>query len=377
MGELIQGTPALRITTTASLPLGMVSILSLLYRAVPGSGLDPWLLAARRSLPKKVRANLDLLHGFSGRLLYYVEEPVMRFGPLARQHRSAGFDDLLAFLESMPPEEYLAMVVHALGRVRADHGLESDVAVPDDEEGWRALLEPGLTTASFDEVRPLLADPGLLKARTVRLFGDVWDLVFRDARAEANATIESAARIGRSASRGNPVSAFMELTGHCPPDGVLDQIDDLRTVTFCPSMHLGEYVSYIRRPPDLIVYYDAIAFLAREGEEPSPEPESPATTAADALATDGLLEVARALADPSRLRILDMLSEGELYAQEIVGRLGIAQSAVSRHMAQLERATLVEVNARRGLKYYSLNRRRFGELSDAFRQRSASRAGDS
>ena len=46
-------------------------------------------------------------------------------------------------------------------------------------------------------------------------------------------------------------------------------------------------------------------------------------------------------------------------------------------MAQLERATLVEVNARRGLKYYSLNRRRFGELSDAFRQRSASRAGDS
>lgn len=373
MGELVQGTPALRITTTVSLPLGMVSILSLLYRAVPGSGLDPWLIQSRRAMPKDVRANLDLLHGFSGRLLYYVEEPVMRFGPLAPYHRSATFDNLLAFLEALLPEDYLAMVVHALGRVRADHGQESDLALPDDEEGWRALIEPGLTTASFDEVLPLLTDPTLLKRRTIRLYRDIWELVYRDERAEATQTIEAAARIGRSASRGNPVSAFMELTGHCPPDGVLDRIDDLRTVTFCPAMHLGEYVSYIRRPPDLIVYYDALAYLAREGEEPVPSLVAPA---ADALATDHLLEIARALADPSRLRILDMLSEGELYAQEIVGRLGIAQSAVSRHMSQLERATLVEVNARRGLKYYSLNRRKFGDLSDAFRVRSASRANE-
>ena len=39
---------------------------------------------------------------------------------------------------------------------------------------------------------------------------------------------------------------------------------------------------------------------------------------------------------------------GELYAQEIVGRLGIAQSAVSRHLGQLERAGLIQVEPRRG-----------------------------
>jgi DNA-binding transcriptional ArsR family regulator len=53
--------------------------------------------------------------------------------------------------------------------------------------------------------------------------------------------------------------------------------------------------------------------------------------------------------------MLDLLLEGELYAQEIVGRLGVAQSAVSRHLSQLERAGLVTVEARRGSKYYAVN----------------------
>ena len=88
MGDLVAGQPALRIETAVSLPLDLISVLSLLYRAVPGSDLDPWLIDARRRLPDPVRADLDLLHGFSGRLLYYPEEPVMRFEPL--RPRAAG-----------------------------------------------------------------------------------------------------------------------------------------------------------------------------------------------------------------------------------------------------------------------------------------------
>ena len=89
MGELVAGTPAPRLSTAVSLPLDLVSILSLLYRAGPESGLDPWLIETRRSLPADLRADLDLLHGFSGRRLYYMEEPAMRFGPL--QPERAGF----------------------------------------------------------------------------------------------------------------------------------------------------------------------------------------------------------------------------------------------------------------------------------------------
>ncbi|HET7093205.1 MAG TPA: ArsR family transcriptional regulator, partial [Thermomicrobiales bacterium] len=91
MGELVAGTPALRMATAVSLPLDLVSILSLLYRAVPGSGFDPWLIATRKALPADLRADLDLLHGFSGRLLYYPEEPVMRFEPLRSDRHGATF----------------------------------------------------------------------------------------------------------------------------------------------------------------------------------------------------------------------------------------------------------------------------------------------
>ncbi len=85
MGELIAGRPALRVNTAVSLPLDMVSVMSLLYRAVPGSGLDPWLVSTRRAMPGQLQHDLDLLHGFSGRLLYFMEEPIMRFDPLREE----------------------------------------------------------------------------------------------------------------------------------------------------------------------------------------------------------------------------------------------------------------------------------------------------
>ena len=73
--------------------------------------------------------------------------------------------------------------------------------------------------------------------------------------------------------------------------------------------------------------------------------------------------------DANRLRILDLLGGGELYAQEIVGRLGIAQSAVSRHLSQLERAGLVRVEPRRGMKYYAIDRQQLEILADSIRMR--------
>src|SRR5215210_2833318 len=172
MGDLVAGQPALRIETVVSLPLDMISVLSLLYRAVPGSDLDPWLVGARRRLPETVRADLDLLHGFSGRLLYFPEEPVMRFAPLRPDRLNASFDELRAFMEEVPADEYRAMVGHALQRVHSD--LELRWRTPDDEESWARSLAPALTTTPLADVLPLIADPAQLKRRTIDLYQDVW-----------------------------------------------------------------------------------------------------------------------------------------------------------------------------------------------------------
>ena len=370
MGELVAGQPALRIETAVSLPLDLVSVLSLLYRAVPGSGLDPWLVAARAELPASVRADLDLLHGFSGRLLYYPEEPVMRFEPLHPNRHDASFDDLMAFMRALPEPDYRDMVEHALGRVYADH--EMRWKSPTADEAWRRALLPAVTTAKLDEALALIANPADLKRRTIAMYEGVWDAVYRDARtAEASLLRDAAARGAAFADRGF-AEAYAALTGQRVPE-VLDRPPpSITRVAFCPSAHLGEFVSYIAYEPDLVVFFAAPQLIARSREREAP---TAVVSAADWPPTSdavSLLESTRALADPTRLRMLDLLLEGELYAQEIVGRLGVAQSAVSRHLAQLERAGIVTVDLRRGSKYYAVDPNQLEVIAAALTQRAAS-----
>lgn len=56
----------------------------------------------------------------------------------------------------------------------------------------------------------------------------------------------------------------------------------------------------------------------------------------------------RALADPTRVRILHLLRDGPLCVGDLVSVLGLSQPKVSRHLAYLRRARLVE-DEKRGL----------------------------
>lgn len=64
----------------------------------------------------------------------------------------------------------------------------------------------------------------------------------------------------------------------------------------------------------------------------------------------------RAFGDPSRLRILQLLSSGEMTAGEIVKAVGLSQPTVSRHLALLRDAGVVEDRRRGQQVIYSLNR---------------------
>ncbi len=66
--------------------------------------------------------------------------------------------------------------------------------------------------------------------------------------------------------------------------------------------------------------------------------------------------VFRAFADSTRLRLLNLLSEGELCVCELVELLGMVQPKISRHLAYLRRAGLVAVRQEGKWKYYSLPR---------------------
>jgi DNA-binding transcriptional ArsR family regulator len=68
-----------------------------------------------------------------------------------------------------------------------------------------------------------------------------------------------------------------------------------------------------------------------------------------------LNEVFKALADPTRRRILDLLEEGDLTAGEISSHFDISKPSISNHLNILKNAGLVIADKKGQYIYYSLN----------------------
>ena len=62
----------------------------------------------------------------------------------------------------------------------------------------------------------------------------------------------------------------------------------------------------------------------------------------------------RSLADPTRLAIIRSLAAGPARVVDLTGRLGLAQSTVSKHLACLRECRLVEVRPHGRASVYSL-----------------------
>ena len=68
-----------------------------------------------------------------------------------------------------------------------------------------------------------------------------------------------------------------------------------------------------------------------------------------------LQQTLRALADPTRRDILNMLKKGKLSAGEITDRFTVTAAAISRHLAVLKEADLVRDQREGKFIFYELN----------------------
>ncbi len=66
-------------------------------------------------------------------------------------------------------------------------------------------------------------------------------------------------------------------------------------------------------------------------------------------------ETLRALADPTRREILNMLKKGRMSAGDIAQRFSITGAAVSRHLSVLKEADLISDQREGKFIYYELN----------------------
>ncbi len=73
-------------------------------------------------------------------------------------------------------------------------------------------------------------------------------------------------------------------------------------------------------------------------------------------------EAYKAIADPTRRRILKYLRGGERTAGELAEHAGIARTALSHHLTMLKLADLVRVERRGQFQMYTLNTTVFQDL---------------
>ena len=78
-------------------------------------------------------------------------------------------------------------------------------------------------------------------------------------------------------------------------------------------------------------------------------------------------QVFKALGDPTRIRIVEMLAQnGEMCVCKIMEALGMTQPAVSHHLAALKHAGLVRCRREGQWIHYSLSRTTVSDAAHAF-----------
>ena len=347
----------LRQVVAVSAPLVLTSAISMTYRAISRDGdpvmpsVDPWFVQAREQLSPEVQHDLDLLLGFSGRLLYYAEELVFSFDAHEPDRLDASYEEYHQHLLELPAIAYQRMAANAVQRYYRDQATPQDPPENGSPLVWREFLAGAVISGDLDELVDLITNPQELKNRSLRMIEEFWTTCYADEFARDQSSLQRAAR--RAQSLVHPVVqvSFAELTGHRLPENIAAQLADVERVTYVPSSHLGSFIQYIYYAPELILFFNPVTVLESHvppATPPSPTPQEIAETAA--------LAGMKAIADPTRLRILGMLQDREHYAQEIVGKLGISQSAVSRHLSTLETASVVVVRPEHGMKYYAIDR---------------------
>ena len=75
-----------------------------------------------------------------------------------------------------------------------------------------------------------------------------------------------------------------------------------------------------------------------------------------------MIHTLAALAEPNRLAIVEYLRDGPRSVTEIVGRLGLSQPLVSKHLKVLGDAEIVDRRVDGKRRIYALEQERFAEL---------------
>lgn len=328
-----------------SVPLDLMNAMYFTSLVEQVEGIDGWPAQVRKEADPELLAELDFL------FTYPKGQPGV-MGALT--------DRLLADPDALPNLEALTRFVGELplemGESADDLSIQGlafySVCSPfgaveqeiDPRTNPRQALTEGLEKAGVDmEAAFATYDrPEELRTRMVRLIERFYEEHYKRDMPRRLPCLERSVTAHRNRRVEDVAGLARELTGRsssCLETACVGPYDKL---VFAPSLDMGPYVSCADMPPIHGLIYPCEAEFTGERQE-------------EAEKTQRMARIYKALGDEQRLRILYMLHEREMYAQEIVERTELHQSVVSRHLSFMLAVGLLAVRREGNMKFFSLN----------------------
>jgi ArsR family transcriptional regulator len=364
MPNVLQRERTRTVDFVASPALDLLNCMYFTYLAGQVEGVEDWPVRARASMAPALRDELDLLFTYPGHqpgLMGALNDTVFF-------HRDVwnDADDLLRFVRDLPadgspdPERpgIRGLALYALswcGHERFSLAADADArdafaqaidAAPDD----LPTIPSDPVKGGRDVVLAMFDDPEAVRARMLGLIRRFYDEHYRADEERRRRCMERSAARHRAEDLNDIDALLRRVTGR-QISCIQDEPESYSRFIFVPSVDVGPYSSCADMPPVHGLHYPC-------------EPETAGAATDEATDSHRMAQVYRALSDEQRLRILELLRDGELYAQEIVARTALHQSVVSRHLAFLKAVGLVNVRRQNNMKFFSLNT----EMRDQLRQ---------
>jgi DNA-binding transcriptional ArsR family regulator len=329
----------------------LINSLSLLNQARDLSGLGPWVERTRSALtPELQRLNFIVVNIF-----WKVVEPEQSW---------SDFPSFLEQLASADPDvmrdQAVEALIHKAGGRSADEVLASKASFQAliGAEYARHYSEKGydFDVTLFDDAYDMLSDAAVMKQTIADYARYMWDNHLRDEWQRTLPMLQESIDAFRQIefTGMTALQAARSVTGR-DLTGIWPELDSARSVVFMPSAHNGPYVSSYTINNTLHLIFGARM------------PEG-ARTKSNALSRSELLVRLSALADDTRLQILELLTRhDELCAQDIITLLNLSQSSASRHLRQLTATGYLVERRREVAKCYSLNASRFEDTLSALK----------
>ena len=356
--ELIGASPVHRIEFEVSLPQNLYTAMVLLQAAGRVEGLGDWVNETASRLPAAFMTRLRrfaLLTGYSfGFWGGLICEPVVC--------ETDRFDRLRAHLEGRSPDSFGLAARRGLDRRLVDWELAAEGLVLTaegnelldllsrvwDERQARGHCRKDESLDDVHDLANLIERPEELRTLVLELVSQTWEQVYGKQYQQDRDKVRQAVAYHRAQHYPCEFqSAFASITGRTLPETLRQRLEKVQRIVMTPVRYIGPYLISTQSDRTLYVAFNADTISSE-------------SAAQDQVAT--LYTPLKALADETRLQIIQLLKDRERYVGEIADALDISHSSASRHLGLLTTAELLEMRKENNMRFYRLNPNRANTL---------------